>query len=308
MDDENTKCSTPSFRKERKMNSGRYYKIRAITILTVCTIVLSACQSGTTGMANLNSVLNTMPREKFDDTCAPLRAPFQKIRSERDKVIGANIVGGVIAGALLVAAMGGDTEDYMKGALAGGLVGAAKGYWENARSRGATERSLAKFANADARKEAAQNDNLVKTLLRLNACRLDQAERIAERSRNGEISIAQAKSLLAQVKKATRKDNSVVNSIAGSLRSYRAYVGVLDAKDIAAANRTRKSVASYKPNVRKITRTSRGKPGIDAGELASGSTDVARSRNGAARLGRANDAHVETVDDLINGMDLGTGT
>ncbi|MDG1127675.1 hypothetical protein ABWH93_17775 [Seohaeicola saemankumensis] len=237
-----------------------------------------------------------------------MRAPFQKIRADRDKIIGQNVVGGAIAGALLVAALGGNAEDAMKGALVGGLAGAARAYAENAKSRGATENSLAKFANADARREAAQNDELVSTLLRMNACRLDQVEAIGVRARKGEISRGEAQSLLDQVRRATLQDNRVVNSVAGNRRTYDAYVGVLNANDVAAANRTRESVATYKPDVSKVTRTSRGQAAISTGGRASGATDVALARNSAVRLDAVSDAHVESVEALIGNLDLTTPT
>jgi len=244
----------------------------------------------------------------FKDTCAPLRQPFEKIRAQRDKVIGENVAAGAIAGGILAVALGGDSKNVIAGVIAGGLAGAARAYALNAQSRGATERSLAAFANADARREAAQNDDLVNTLLRLNACRLDQAEAIAAKARKGEISKGQAQAMLNQVRAATRTDNRVVNSVAGNQKTYNAYVGVLSSKDVAAATRTRQSVAAYKPTVRNVTRTSRGKAAISAGGRASGATDVARAKNSATRLDAVNDAHAKSVEDLIGKLDLSTPT
>ncbi|OAN69846.1 hypothetical protein A8B83_15675 [Rhodobacteraceae bacterium EhC02] len=275
-------------------------------MVTLCAMALAACEP----LPNTANGSGTVSATKasFNDTCAPLRAPFQKIRADRDKIIGQNVVGGAIAGALLVAALGGNAEDAMKGALVGGLAGAARAYAENAKSRGATENSLAKFANADARREAAQNDELVSTLLRMNACRLDQVEAIGVRARKGEISRGEAQSLLDQVRRATLQDNRVVNSVAGNRRTYDAYVGVLNANDVAAANRTRESVATYKPDVSKVTRTSRGQAAISTGGRASGATDVALARNSAVRLDAVSDAHVESVEALIGNLDLTTPT
>lgn len=281
-------------------------KFRPVTLVTLCAMALAACEPLPNVANGSGSVSAT--KASFNDTCAPLRAPFQKIRADRDKIIGQNVVGGAIAGALLAAALGGSTEDALKGALVGGLAGAARAYAENAKSRGATEASLAKFANADARREAAQNDELVSTLLRMNACRLDQVEAIGARARKGEISLGQAQSLLEQVRQATREDNRVVNSVAGNRKTYDAYVGVLNANDVAAANRTRESVASYTPDVRKVTRTSRGQSAISTGSRASGTTDVALARNSAVRLDAVSDAHVESVEALIGNLDLTTPT
>ena len=281
-------------------------KFRPVTFVTLCVMALAACEP----LPNTANGSGTVSATKasFNDTCAPLRAPFQKIRADRDKIIGQNVVGGAIAGALLAAALGGSTEDALKGALVGGLAGAARAYAENAKSRGATEASLAKFANADARREAAQNDELVSTLLRMNACRLDQVEAIGAQARKGEISRGQAQSLLEQVRQATLQDNRVVNSVAGNRKTYDAYVGVLNANDVAAANRTRASVASYTPDVRKVTRTSRGQAAISTGGRASGTTDVALARNSAVRLDAVSDAHVESVEALIGNLDLTTPT
>ena len=281
-------------------------KLSPAALLTVFAMALSACEPVPNVAKGSAPVAAT--KAFFDDTCAPLRAPFQKIRADRDKIIGQNVAGGAIAGALLAVALGGDTEDALKGALIGGLAGAARAYAENAKSRGATESSLAKFANADARREAAQNDQLVSTLLRMNACRLDQIEAIGAQARKGEISIGQAQSLLEQVRRATREDNRVVNSVAGNRSTYDAYVGVLNATDVAAANRTRESVASYRPDVRNVTRTSRGQAAISIGSRSAGATDVASARNSAVRLDAVSDAHVESVEALIGNLDLSTPT
>lgn len=288
------------------MNIFKLKKSRTAVAAIACSLALSACQP--IGELSPGTGATPSQRVSFTDTCAPLRQPFMKIRAQRDKIIGQNIAGGAIAGALLVAALGGDSEDIVKGLVIGGLAGAARAYSQNAVSRGATERSLAAFANNDARREAAQNDDLVNTLLRMNACRLDQVEKIAARARKGEMSEGQAKSLLRQIRSATRKDNRVVNSVAGNRRSYDAYVGVLSAKDVAAATRTRRSVASYKPSVRRITRTSRGRAAISTGGRATGATNVARARNSAVRLDAVNDAHVESVEALIANLDLSTPT
>jgi hypothetical protein len=281
-------------------------KLYPVAFLTLCAIALAACEP-LPNVANGSAPVSAT-KASFNDTCAPLRAPFQKIRSDRDKIIGQNVAGGAIAGALLAVALGGDKEDALKGALVGGLAGAARAYAENAKSRGATEASLAKFANADARQEAAQNDELVSTLLRMNACRLDQVEAIGLRTRKGEISVGEAQSLLEQVRRVTREDNRVVNSVSGNRKTYDAYVGVLNANDVAAANRTRESVASYRPDVRKVTRTSRGQAAISTGNRASGATDVAVARNSAVRLDAVSDAHVESVEALIGNLDLTTPT
>lgn len=279
------------------------WSFRPAAAVTLCAMTLSACDPAMQGPS-----FAMTEQVSFNDTCAPLRQPFEKIRQERNKIIGANVAGGAIAGALLVAALGGDTEQILAGLVVGGLAGSARAYAQNAASRGATEQSLAAFANRDARREAAQNDQLVNTLLRMNACRLDQAESIAARARKGQISEAEAKSLLQQVKKATRADNRVVNSVAGNRKTYDAYVGVLSAQDVAAAKQTRSSVASYEPSVRQITRTSRGRAAISPGGNASGGTSVARARNSAVRLDAVNDAHVKSVESLIGSLDLSTPT
>ena len=289
----------------------RGLKWRTVTFITVCAMGLSACEplpNGANGVSRDASA-------SFKDTCAPLRAPFEEIRAERNKIIGKNVVGGALGGALLGALLGDDKEDIIAGVVVGVLAGAARAYAENAQSRGATESSLVKFANSDARREAAQNDKLVNTLLRMNACRLDQLDLIASRARKGEISVEDAKSLVKQVRKSTRKDNRVVNSVAGNRKTYDAYVGVLSAKDVAAADRTRASVANYQPSVRTITRTSRGQSAINAGGRAGGATNVAAADNSLTRMNGVNDAHGETVDaaannvvSLLGNLDEGTPT
>lgn len=281
---------------------------RNIAGMTALAVTLAACEPVPGGGAGLSSASAPLPRVSFNDSCAPLRQPFASIRAERDKIIGQNVAAGALAGGLLAAALGGNSDQIFAGVVVGGLGGVANAYAQNAASRGATDRSLAAFASRDARREAAQNDSLVGTLLKLNACRLDQAENIATQARAGKIGEGQAKALLRQVALATRGDNRVVNSVAGNRRTYDAYVGVLTAKDVAAANRTRTSVANYKPKVRKVTRTSRGRAAISAGSAASGATSTAQARNSAVRLDAVNDAHVESIEALIGSLDISTPT
>ena len=267
----------------------------ALAFVALASISLSACVSNEDFVSSQNS----REQARFDDNCVHLRKPFEDIRKERDKVFAGNIMGGIVVGALLAGALGGDRDDALAGAILGGLAGAARGYAQNAASRGATEASLARFVDRDARAEAAQNDRLVATLLKLNACRLDQVEAIAARSRNDEITVAEARNLLRQVRRATQRDNQVVKSVAGNNRSYDAYVGVLDAKDIAAARRTKSSVASYQPSVRKVTRTARGAAAINPGPGATGATGAALARNSNARLDAVGDASTDVVLESI---------
>ena len=126
--------------------------------------------------------------------------------------------------------------------------------------------------------------------------------------RAGKIRKPRAKSLLHQASLATRADNPVVNSVAGNKPTYDADAGVLSAKDVAAANRTRSSVASYKPSVRSVARTSHGRAAISTGGRASGTTSAAQGRNSAARLGAVNDANVESVKVQIGTPDITTPT
>jgi len=223
-------------------------------------------------------------------------------------VFATNLAGGAIVGGILAAALGGDSRTIAAGILLGGLTGAAAGYAKNAESRGATARSLASFADRDARRDASKNDELVNTLVRMNACRLDQVDRIAADARAGKINQGTARNLLGEVRSATRQDNRVVNAVAGNNRNYEAYVGVLSDRDVAAATATRRSVSNYTPAVRQVTRTSRGRAAIVPGPRATGSTGAALARNSATRLDAANDVHVRSVEALIGSLDLNTPT
>ena len=250
----------------------------------------------------------------FQDNCERFRQPFEQIRAERDKIIGQNVAAGAIAGALLTLAVGGDTEEALAGALVGGLAGAANAYAQNAASRGATQASLASFANRDARNEATQNDRLVRTIVQMNACRLDQADDALARATRGEITPNQAKSLLSQIERATRADNRAIQRVGGFNRTYNAYVGVLDRDDVRAAQATRKSVASYQPRVSTVNRSSRGRAAI-APQRATGATAVARAENSRNLIRTSATAHQTSVaagiaerrsrlDDLIPEVNL----
>jgi hypothetical protein len=232
-------------------------------------MVLAGCELDTT-----SGVLNSAPKATkiaFKDNCAALRKPFKDIRAQRDKVIGENVAAGVAAGAIAVLLAGGDSKQALAGALVGGLAGGAAAYAKNASSRGATEASLARFATADARKEAVQNDRLVRNIVQMNACRLNQ------------------------IKIETRADNRSIQRIATYGKSYNAYVGVLDKKDVAAAQATRRSVAAYKPKVSRVKRTGRGKAAIAPQRVRSAATPIAQAENSRKLIRTAAIEHQSSV-------------
>jgi hypothetical protein len=277
------------------MRSSRFKKsgIKLIAIFGLSTMVLAGCELDTT-----SGVLNSAPKATkiaFKDNCAALRKPFKDIRAQRDKVIGENVAAGVAAGAIAVLLAGGDSKQALAGALVGGLAGGAAAYAKNASSRGATEASLARFATADARKEAVQNDRLVRNIVQMNACRIDQADSALARATKKEITPGQARFLLNQIKIETRADNRSIQRIATYGKSYNAYVGVLDKKDVAAAQATRRSVAAYKPKVSRVKRTGRGKAAIAPQRVRSAATPIAQAENSRKLIRTAAIEHQSSV-------------
>jgi len=259
------------------LNKFKIGGMKTIIVVTIASVALAGCMEVPTGNATVSAP--RVQKLAFNDNCAKLRDPFIKIRQQRDKVIGESVASGVVVGAVGALLLGGDAEDAIKGAVIGGLAGAAAAYAKNAASRGATDASLARFANADARNEAAQNDRLVRTIVEMNACRIDQADRAVARAARKEISPEMARQLLNQIKRETRNDNLAVQRVAGFNRTYNAYVGVLDKKDVAAARATRRSVAAYKPKVKRVKRTGSGKAAIAPQRPPSAPTQVANAEN-----------------------------
>lgn len=269
---------------------------KILAAVGIAAFAVSGCTMDTTGLGVASPQAQKIA---FKDNCAPLRKPFLEIRAQRDQIIGQNVAAGVFLGALAGLAVGGDAKDALAGAVIGGLAGAAAAYAQNAASRGATEASLAKFANADARREAAQNDRLVSNIVKMNACRIDQADYVVVRAARNEISTDQARLILNRIKLETRKDNRAIQQIAGFNRTYNAYVGVLDKKDVAAAQATRRSVSTYKPQVRRVNRTSRGRAAIAPQRVTSAPTQVAKAENSRQLIRTAGAEHQETVDEAV---------
>ncbi|WP_273523291.1 hypothetical protein [Rhodosalinus sediminis] len=243
---------------------------RSAAIGGIAAITIAGCQ--TTDMPSTDR-----PSVSFQDNCAQLRRPFEEIRAQRDSIIGQNVAAGAVAGAFIGILAGNDPEDVLAGAVLGGLSGAAAAYAKNAQSRGATQASLRRFVDRDARNEAAQNDRLVRTIIQMNECRLDQADRVVAQARSGELGIQEADALLDEIRRATREDNRAIQRVAGFGRTYNAYVGVLDREDVAAARRTQRAVAEYQPQVRRVSRNAGGGAAIAVSPPSRAPTPVARA-------------------------------
>ena len=266
---------------------------KTIALALVASIGLAGCDEAT--LASMTSAAPSASSVAFNDNCAKLRQPFVQIRQQRDKVIGKNVAAGAVIGAIGALVLGGDAEDAVKGAIVGGLAGAAAAYAKNAASRGATEDSIARFANSDARAEATQNDRLVRTIVDMNACRINQADKVVARATRKEITPETARILLKRIKAETRNDNRAIQRVAGYQRSYNAYVGVLDKKDVEAARATRRSVASYQPEVNRVKRRSGG-AAIAPQRPPAAPTQVARAENSRKLIRTAAVENQNTVD------------
>ncbi len=265
---------------------------RKFVFTGLLAVSIAGCNTTTMGVDSGSRASRSVA---FTDNCARLRQPFIQIRAQRDKIIGRNVATGVAIGIVGALVAGADAEQAIAAGIVGGLVGAAAAYAENAQSRGATEASLARFANADARREATQNDRLVRTIVQMNACRLDQADGIIAQAKSKKITPEQAHVLLDRIKLETRSDNRAIARVAGFNKSYKAYVGVLDKRDVSAARATRTSVARYKPKVTRVNRTSTGRPAI-AVVKATGATPVAAAENSRNLIRTAAVENVETVN------------
>lgn len=275
---------------------------RSVALMLAATMTLSACQ-----MSDLDPGSVTRERVSFTDGCAPLRKPFEQIRSERQKRFASNIAAGAAIGAIATLIAGGDPEEALAGAVVGGLAGAAAAYVKNAQARGANERNLQSFVNRDARNEAAQNDRLVNQLQRLNACRLDQLDKVRRDVRDKTLTEDQGRATVRAIQSAINVDRRTVNAVAGTNKSYQAYQSVLNQTNKSAATRTQTAVRNYKPNASPVRRTSRGKPAFTVAARPSAPTEVAAAEISRTRLDAAaqasNDSAAAAARALIGDLD-----
>lgn len=275
---------------------------RGVALILVAAMTMSACQ-----MTDMPSASASTERVSFTDGCAPLRQPFDQIRAERQKRFANNIAAGAALGVIATLIAGGNTEDALKGALIGGLAGAASAYVQNAQARGANEQNLQSFVNRDARNEAAQNDRLVTQLQRLNACRLDQLDKVRRDVRAKTLTEGQGRATVRVIQGAIDADRRTVNAVAGTNKSYQAYQSVLNQTNRTAATRTQTAVNSYKPKAQTVRRTSRGKPAFTVAARASAPTEVAAAEISRTRLNAAaqasNEAAANAAKALIGDLD-----
>lgn len=275
---------------------------RSVALILVAAMTLSACQ-----MSDLPSGATSTERVSFTDGCAPLRQPFEQIRAERQQRFANNIAAGAAIGIIATLIAGGDAEQAMKGAVIGGLAGAASAYVQNAQARGANERNLQSFVNRDARNEAAQNDRLVSQLQRLNACRLDQLDKVRRDVRAKNLTEGQGRATVRAIQNAINVDRRTVNAVAGTNKSYQAYQSVLNQTNRSAAARTEAAVRNYTPKASTVRRSSRGTPAFTVAARPSAPTEVAAAEISRTRLNAAaqasNDAAAAAARALIGDLD-----
>jgi flagellar capping protein FliD len=141
----------------------------------------------------------------------------------------------------------------------------------------------------------------------LNACRLDQLDKVRRDVRAKTLTEGQGRGTVRAIQNAIEVDRRTVNAVAGTNKSYQAYQSVLNQTNRTAATRTQTAVSNYKPKAQAVRRTSRGKPAFTVATRPSAPTEVAAAEISRTRLNAAaqasNEAAANAAKALIGDLD-----
>ena len=153
--------------------------------------------------------------EAAADTCAPLRAPFDRARNYvRDKTMQGVAVG--VAGGLLATFLAGGHGggDYLKGAAAGAMFGGLTAYIAAKRQQTQDVAQLQSLVSNDFDPEMQVYSGLASSLARLGDCRRAQVYSIRTEFEAGTITKDVARTRLATVQQAVAADDALVAAAA----------------------------------------------------------------------------------------------
>ncbi|NKN31694.1 YMGG-like glycine zipper-containing protein [Marichromatium bheemlicum] len=241
------------------------------------------------------------------DPCATLREPFVEVREVQRREIAKWAAIGASAGAAGGAAI--DRNNRLRGlligALTGALAGATIGYYTDLQERAEGTSALRRAVFTDARGDRQRSDRLVGAVAKLNQCRMRSLKSIATAVRKGQISKDEARARLAAVKRATREDNQLIDSVsAGLTKRTNIYVNALQRSGAEDADAYIARAEAYRPVVRKPQfAVSRPTAQVSSISLTRrdrrGENSVEGVAKNAAELEALQLAHREAVDDGI---------
>lgn len=209
-----------------------------------------------------------------NDVCNAQRAPLINLRSteQQDQINQAlvGVVAGAAAGALVSVLTGGnETEQILLGAgigaLAGGLAGYSKAYFEQQAARNKTRDQLLASVDSDARQESQLLTQTAASVKSLRDCRNQELAQI-EQAIKGNLPKDQARAQVLAVQSKVQQDNKLISEVLdGADERVTAYVDTTAAasevdsamlardRREAAAKKARKKVRRKSPNVIKVS-------------------------------------------------------
>lgn len=276
----------------------RYTRMSLVLAVTAAT-ALAGCNPGST-----LSGAGLPVASRANDPCASSIAPFRQLRAERNKRIATYAALGAAATAALAKASGADNRTTLLSAVIGGLGGAALGYYHDKQNRTSSTRSLRNAIQRDAAGTVNSSDRLIRSLQRLNSCRVGEVRSVVSQQRAGRITQAQAKAQLRVIQASARADNRIINGVVGDISGdQRLYVSALGRSGDTRASSARSAAANYTPRVSNPQKTS-GRASISSRPISISRSRPSSSVNNisyaAKELDAGGDAHVSAVRDAIS--------
>ena len=197
-----------------KSVSSLRWKGRSTFLLAAC-LMLASCMTTQTR--------DTMEAEYIDpvDPCHRVRlqliASHQKTQDHFNSVIAKGTAIGALGGVITVILKGGDRDDLFKGAIIGGLSGAALGYAKAKLDEAKTRDELRRIINADVKDDTRQVTEMGAMLSDLNECRRSQVTTVKRNFDDGSVTAEQTKAALQAVRVSVQEDNSLIEDILGEV-------------------------------------------------------------------------------------------
>lgn len=171
--------------------------------------------------------------KKWADPCAEASRQLQSSKGSVARLIfGRAALGSLVgAGGRLLFDKNASTEDVVKSAVAGGIVGASSGYWESKRRQNADVSALAGSVYQDAAKSNAEAARALRAFSEVRTCRLKAAVQVKQAYERGEIDETTARARLKDMKGRLEKDVKAAEEFAEdydqALDSFRVVAGNL---------------------------------------------------------------------------------
>lgn len=274
------------------------------SIIRMKLVLALATATALSGCLEAGQISLPIAVARQNDPCASAKAPFEKLRRERNERMAAMAVVAATATAIIAKQAGASGQQTLLAAVAGGIGGAALGYYYDKQQRTKSTHSLRSAIRGDATNTVRSSDHLIRSLQQLNTCRVGEVRAVVAQQRAGKITQAQAKAHLRVVQTSARADNQLINAVVGDITGdQRLYVNALGRSGDANAKRAATAASGYKPKV--------VNPQATAGNrtISSRPISVSRTRSkdsvssigfAAKELDAGGDAHVAAVEDAIS--------